>query len=122
MTIAGLVWSTSRLNSDSEIILTLFLRLAYAMQRFRKMLMIVFIVVCCYWFLLLIYTAESVKCYKKIIIISSFFQVFGRVRELGGHQTRTPCRQIQISPRTLPRHLPYIHPSTLPLDFPSRCL
>lgn len=68
MTIAGLVWSTSRLNSDSEIILTLFLRLAYEMQRFRKRLMIVFIVVYCYWFLLLIYTAESVKCYKKIII------------------------------------------------------
>ena len=69
MTIAGLVWSTSRLNSDSEIILTLFLRLAYAMQRFRKRLMIVSIVVCCYWFLLLIYTAKVGICYKKIIII-----------------------------------------------------
>ena len=68
MTIAGLVRSTSRLNSDSEIILTLFLRLAYAMQRFRKMLMIVFIVVCCYWFLLHIYTPKLEKCYKIIII------------------------------------------------------
>lgn len=46
MTIAGLVWSTSRLNSDSEIILTLFLRLAYVMQRFRKSEMMVFIMVC----------------------------------------------------------------------------
>lgn len=56
MTIAGLVWSTSRLNSDSDITFTLFLRLAYEMQRFRKMLMIAFIVVYCYWFLLHIYT------------------------------------------------------------------
>lgn len=45
MTIAGLVWSTSRLNVDSEITCTLFLRLAYEMQRFRKMLMIAFIMV-----------------------------------------------------------------------------
>lgn len=44
MTIAGLVWSTSRLKVDFDITCTLFLRLAYAMQRFRKMLMIVFIV------------------------------------------------------------------------------
>ena len=68
MTIAGLVWSTSRLNSDSEIILTLFLRLAYEMQRFLKSEMIVFIVMY-YWYLLHIYTAKDVICYKKIIII-----------------------------------------------------
>ena len=68
MTIAGLVWSTSRLNSDSEIILTLFLRLTYEMQRFRKMLMIAFIVMYYYWYLLLIYTAEMGECYKIIII------------------------------------------------------
>ena len=71
MTITGLVRSTSRLKVDSDITSTLFLRLAYAMQRFLKMLMIVFIVVCCYWFLLLIYTAKMGECYIKIIIIFS---------------------------------------------------
>ena len=45
MTITGLVWSTSLLKVDSDITCTLFLRLAYEMQRFRKMLMIAFIVV-----------------------------------------------------------------------------
>ena len=45
MIITGLVWSTSRLKVDSDITCTLFLRLAYAIQRFRKMLMIAFIVV-----------------------------------------------------------------------------
>ena len=65
MTIAGLVWSTSRLKVVSEMTCTLFLRLAYEMQRFLKMEMMVFIVVCCYWFLLLIYTAEMGECYKK---------------------------------------------------------
>ena len=68
MTITGLVLSTSLLNLDSEITCTLFLRLAYEMQRFLKREMMVFIVVCCYWFLLLIYTAEMVECYEKIII------------------------------------------------------
>lgn len=68
MTITGLVWSTSRLKVDSDITCTLFLRLTYEMQRFRKMLMIAFIVVCCYWFLLHIYTPKLEKCYKIIII------------------------------------------------------
>lgn len=68
MTITGLVWSTSRLKVDSDITCTLFLRLAYEMQRFRKMLMIVFILMCYYWFLLLIYTPKMEKCYKIIII------------------------------------------------------
>ena len=71
MTITGLVWSTSRLKVDSDITCTLFLRLAYEMQRFRKMLMIVFIVMYYYWYLLYIYTAEMGECYKKIIIIFS---------------------------------------------------
>lgn len=65
MTITGLVLSTSRLKVDSDITCTLFLRLAYEMQRFRKMLMIVFIVVYCYWFLLHIYTTWREICYKK---------------------------------------------------------
>ena len=65
MTITGLVWSTSLLKVDSDITCTLFLRLAYEMQIFRKMLMIVFIVVYCYWFLLLIYTPKLEICYKK---------------------------------------------------------
>ena len=68
MMIAGLVWSTSRLKVDSDITCTLFLRLAYEMQRFRKMLMIVFIVMYYYWFLLHIYTPKLEKCYKIIII------------------------------------------------------
>lgn len=45
MTIAGLVWSTSRLKADSDITCTLFLRLTYEMQRFLKREMMVFIVV-----------------------------------------------------------------------------